>query len=184
MLNLPAWMPDGDRLSLDINQPTQRGAAQAWPRGVAGLAMALESDDHMTIRGWEAPLSDDEPIAFRPRQPAGFGHAAAGLAGRHDRTIHFNRKELEAILRVYGRRVAAGDWRDYALDFGSDKAVFSVFRHTSEVPLYRIEKCPRLARRQGAYSVVAATGLILKRGHDLPRVLDVLDRDVVRLVAV
>jgi hypothetical protein len=97
--------------------------------------------------------------------------------------IHFNRRELAEILRVYGRRVAAGDWRDYALDFGSEKAVFSVFRHTSEVPLYRIEKCPGLARRQGAYSVVAATGLIMKRGHDLARVLAVLDKDV-RLVAV
>jgi hypothetical protein len=101
--------------------------------------------------------------------------------------IHFDRRELQAILRVYGRRVAAGDWRDYALDFGSDKAVFSVFRHTSEVPLYRIEKCPGLARRQGAYSVVAATGLIMRRGQDLSRVLEVLDKSVdrgVRLVAV
>jgi hypothetical protein len=132
----------------------------------------------------EAPLSDDEPIAFRPRPSAGFSNTAAGGNGRHDPIIHFNRRELEAILRVYGRRVAAGDWRDYALDFSCDKAVFSVFRHASEVPLYRIEKCPGLARRQGAYSVVAATGLIMKRGHDLSRVLDVLDRNVVRLVAV
>ena len=129
-------------------------------------------------------MSDDEPIAFRPRPSAGFANEVAGELGRHDPTIHFSRKELEAILRVYGRRVAAGDWRDYALEFGYDKAVFSVFRHTSEVPLYRIEKCPSLARRQGAYSVVAATGLIMKRGHDLSRVLDVLDRNVVRLVAV
>ena len=63
--------------------------------------------------------------------------------------------------------MAAGEWRDYAIDFGRDKAVFSVFRRASEVPLYRIEKCPKLARRQGAYSVVAATGLILKRGNEL-----------------
>src|SRR5687768_3453825 len=103
---------------------------------------------------------------------------------RIDPVIHFDRRELEAILRVYGRRVAAGDWRDYALDFRADKAVFSVFRHTSEVPLYRIEKCPELARRQGAYSVVAATGLIMRRGHDLARVLSVLDNKDVRLVAV
>jgi hypothetical protein len=139
----------------------------------------------VTILIWEAPLSDDEPIAFRPRSPAGFATAAAGASGRHEPIIHFSRKELETILRVYGRRVAAGDWRDYALDFGRDKAVFSVFRHTSEVPLYRIEKCPSLARRQGAYSVVAASGLIMKRGHDLSRVLDVLEKRVdVRLVAV
>ena len=84
---------------------------------------------------------------------------------------------------LYGRKVAAGEWRDYALDFGREKAVFSVFRRTSEVPLYRIEKWPRLARRQGAYSVVAATGLILSRGHDLKRVLAVLEKGV-RLAAV
>jgi uncharacterized protein DUF2794 len=131
----------------------------------------------------EAPLSEVEPIEFSPRQRAGVACAAVAASARLDPVIHFNRRELEAILRVYGRRVAAGEWRDYALDFGRDKAVFSVFRHTSEVPLYRIEKCPELARRQGAYSVVAATGLIMKRGHDLVRVLAVLDRGV-RLVAV
>jgi hypothetical protein len=84
---------------------------------------------------------------------------------------------------LYGRKVAAGEWRDYAIDFGREKAVFSVFRRASEVPLYRIEKNPRLARRQGAYSVIAATGLILKRGHDLGRVLGVLEKNI-RLAAV
>jgi hypothetical protein len=131
----------------------------------------------------EAPLSDVEPIEFSPRRRAGIAGAVAAVHGRLDPVIHFNRRELEEILRVYGRRVAAGEWRDYALDFGRDKAVFSVFRNTSEVPLYRIEKCPELGRRQGAYSVVAATGLIVKRGHDLARVLAVLDKGV-RLVSV
>ena len=79
--------------------------------------------------------------------------------------------------------MAAGDWRDYAIDFGREKAVFSAFRRTSEVPLYRIEKCPKLTRRQGAYSVVTATGLILKRGNDLSWVLSVLEKSV-RLSAV
>lgn len=78
-------------------------------------------------------------------------------------------------MNVYGRKVARGEWRDYALDLLRDKAVFSVFRRTSEVPLYRIEKNPKLARKQGAYAVVAAGGLILKRGHDLERVLAVLE---------
>ncbi len=128
-------------------------------------------------------MSDVEPIEFSPRPRAGFAGAAGAAPYRLAPVIHFDRRELEEILRVYGRRVAAGEWRDYALDFGREKAVFSVFRHTSEVPLYRIEKCPGLARRQGAYSVVAATGLIVKRGHDLARVLDVLDKGV-RLVAV
>ena len=98
-------------------------------------------------------------------------------------TISFTRAELNAILDLYGRKVAAGDWRDYAIDFGREKAVFSVFRRASEVPLYRIEKNPRLARRQGAFSVIAATGLILKRGPDLARVLAVLEKNL-RLAAV
>ncbi|MBC7831417.1 MAG: DUF2794 domain-containing protein, partial [Hyphomicrobium sp.] len=83
--------------------------------------------------------------------------------------------ELTAILAVYGRKVACGEWRDYAIDLGRDKAVFSVFRRTSEVPLFRIEKSPKLARKQGAYSVMAPAGLILKRGPDLVRVLSVLE---------
>ncbi|GGE42980.1 hypothetical protein GCM10007276_20280 [Agaricicola taiwanensis] len=90
--------------------------------------------------------------------------------------ISFNRDELREILNVYGRQVAEGEWRDYAIDILKDKAIFSIFRRTSEVPIYRIEKDPKLARKQGAYSVIAATGLILKRGHDLSRVLAVLDR--------
>lgn len=128
-------------------------------------------------------MSEVEPIQFRERSRASAPNAAAAVPHYVHSTIYFDRRELAEILRVYGRRVAAGEWRDYALDFGHEKAVFSVFRRTSEVPLFRIEKCPRLARRQGAYSVVAATGLILKRGHDLKRVLTVLDRDV-RLAAV
>lgn len=80
------------------------------------------------------------------------------------------------ILALYGRKVAAGEWRDYAMDFGMQKAVFSVFRRATEYPLYRIEKNPQLARKQGAYSVVAPNGLILKRGAELSRVLDILDK--------
>ena len=92
------------------------------------------------------------------------------------RQVSFNRAELRSILDLYARKVAEGEWRDYAIDFTRDKAVFSVFRRTSEVPLYRIEKDPKLARRQGAYVVIAASGLVLKRGHDLVRVLRVLDK--------
>src|SRR5689334_16301144 len=90
--------------------------------------------------------------------------------------VTFERRELDRILRLYGRMVAAGEWRDYAIDFLKDRAVFSVFRRTSEVPLYRIEKNPKLARRQGAYSVISATGLIVRRGHELDRVLRSIDR--------
>ena len=97
--------------------------------------------------------------------------------------VTFDRRELNEILNMYGRMVAAGEWRDYAIDFYRDKAVFSIFRRSSEVPLYRVEKDPSLARRQGAYSVVSATGLILKRGPDLARVLRVLDKSLKLVVS-
>ena len=90
--------------------------------------------------------------------------------------VTFNRFELNRILNLYGRMVADGEWRDYAIDFLKDRAVFSVFRRASEVPIYRIEKDPRLARKQGIYSVISASGLILRRGHELDRVLLVIDR--------
>lgn len=94
------------------------------------------------------------------------------------RHISFDRGELNQILRIYGRMVAAGEWRDYAIDHLKDKAVFSVFRRTAEMPLYRIEKDPSLARRQGAYAVIAAGGYVMKRGHDLRQVLTVLDKQL------
>lgn len=97
------------------------------------------------------------------------------LRGRDELPVTFHRRELDLILRVYGRMVAAGEWRDYAIDHLRDRAIFSVYRRTSEVPLYQIHKVPALARRQGAFSVVAASGLILKRGHELARVLAVFD---------
>lgn len=90
--------------------------------------------------------------------------------------VTFNRHELNVLLNLYGRRVAEGEWRDYAIDFLKDRAVFSVFRRTSEMPVYRIAKQPALARRQGAWSVTSAAGLVLKRGNELPRVLAVIER--------
>jgi hypothetical protein len=90
--------------------------------------------------------------------------------------IFFDRRELTLILGVYGRMVAAGEWRDYALDSLQDRCVFSVFRRASETPLYRIEKQPALARKQGAFSVVAQQGQILRRGHELSAVLRVFEK--------
>ena len=92
------------------------------------------------------------------------------------RIVSFDRRELSRLLNLYSMRVASGEWRDYAIDFLKDRAVFSIFRRASEVPIYRIEKDPRLARKQGAYSVIGASGQILRRGHDLDRVLLVIDR--------
>ncbi|PWV98287.1 uncharacterized protein DUF2794 [Hoeflea marina] len=90
--------------------------------------------------------------------------------------ITFQRRELDLILRLYGRMVAEGHWRDYAIDHLHDRAVISVFRRASEVPLYRIEKDPSRARRQGAFSITASAGAVLKRGHDLAQVLKFFDK--------
>lgn len=91
--------------------------------------------------------------------------------------IFFERKELEQILRLYGRKVAAGDWRDYGLDSFADGVAFCIFRRSSEAPLYRIEKRPALARKQGAFAVINQAGMVLKRGRELGPVLALLDKD-------
>ncbi|MAZ83786.1 MAG: hypothetical protein CME90_09290 [Hoeflea sp.] len=96
--------------------------------------------------------------------------------------VTFQRRELDLILSLYGRKVADGEWRDYAIDHLKDRAVFSVFRRTSEVALFQIIKDPSRARKQGAFSVVAASGAILKRGHELAQVLKVFDKPTPRIV--
>lgn len=90
--------------------------------------------------------------------------------------VTFHRRELDQILWIYGRMVGEGEWRDYAIDHTRDKAVFSVFKRSGDVPLYRIEKDPKLAARQGAFSVINANGMVLKRGHELQMVLKVFDK--------
>ncbi len=90
--------------------------------------------------------------------------------------VFFERRELDRLLGLYGMRVAAGEWRDYAIDGLADAAVFSVFRRASEAPAYRIEKRPALARRQGQWSIIGQGGLVLKRGHELEQVLRFFDR--------
>lgn len=121
-----------------------------------------KTDDIIPLRPWEA------------NAPAGQHPSGIASHQKPPERVTFDRKELQAILGFYGIKVAEGEWRDYAMDFGRDKATFSVFRRASEVPLYRIVKDPSLARKQGMYSVVAQTGLILKRGHELATVLRVL----------
>jgi hypothetical protein len=96
--------------------------------------------------------------------------------------IFFERRELDRLLRLYGRMVAAGEWRDYAIDGLREAAVFSVFRRASEAPLYRIEKRPALARRQGAWAVIGQGGMVLRRGHDLEQVLRVFDKGRLKVV--
>ncbi|QDP20101.1 DUF2794 domain-containing protein [Sphingomonas xanthus] len=102
---------------------------------------------------------------------------------RDRRTIAtFDRLELQRILDLYGRMVAAGHWRDYGLWFGPDVAVFAAFRRSAENPEVRIEKRPRLQAKQGAFALVSEQGLVLKRGHELPGVLAPLERRLMRLV--
>lgn len=100
---------------------------------------------------------------------------------REPMPVTFHRRELDMILWIYGRMVGEGDWKDYAIDHLRDRAVFSVFKRSGELPLYRIEKNPKLAAKQGAYSVTNTHGMILKRGHDLKQVLKVFDK-VLKLV--
>jgi len=140
---------------------------------------------------------DSEPSQFRGGAAAGFpplvpaSKATPGqikldqvssppiTANPHPSSqVTFDRAELSRLFGLYGRKVAAGEWRDYAIDFLKDRAVFSVFRRACEVPLYRIEKNPRLARRQGTYSLISATGLIVRRGQELDRVLRALDKSL------
>ncbi|MEM1103019.1 MAG: DUF2794 domain-containing protein [Pseudomonadota bacterium] len=108
-------------------------------------------------------------------------HVAPRSAKPRSAPVFFNRAELDAILNVYGFFVAAGEWRDYAIDGGADAAQFSIYRRASEAPLYRIEKRPSLARKQGAYAVINAGGFVMKRGPDLKNVLRVFDRQKLKL---
>ena len=104
------------------------------------------------------------------------------MSDRLPEQVCFDRHELGKILAVYGRMVALGEWRDYGLSTLHDLAVFSIFRRTAEFPLYRVEKRPKLRLKQGMNSVVAVDGHILRRGHDLARVLQVLEIKAIRQV--
>jgi hypothetical protein len=162
-----------DHVTCDRHAP-RRSAIKLLPHPAVGAIM--------TDQRQEAPMGfgpgDTEPSEFKGGGVPGGVPPVAPAAH-----VTFDRSELDRIFGLYGRKVAAGEWRDYAIDFLRDRAVFSVFRRASEVPIYRIEKDPRLARRQGAYSVISATGLIMRRGHELERVLGVLDTSL-SLVAV
>jgi len=161
--SLPAMRPKRDfcgRLAKAVERvhPLRRHQ----PVTSSGVTQLDKTDDIIPLRPWEA------------NAPAGQNLSSQSHPQKPPERVAFDRKELQTILGFYGTKVAEGEWRDYAMDFGRDKAVFSVFRRASEVPLYRIVKDPSLARKQGMYSVVAQTGLILKRGHDLVAVLRVL----------
>ena len=99
----------------------------------------------------------------------------AAAASRLPAMVSFDRRELATILNLYGRMVVAGEWRDYAIDFLRERALFSIYRRASERPLYVVEKNPKLRARQGQYLVTSQDGRVLRRGHDLAAVLRVLE---------
>ena len=101
-----------------------------------------------------------------------------GRAGQ----VGFERLELTRILDLYGRMVAAGHWRDYAIELGRDAAIFAAFRRATERPEYRIQKHPAQRNRQGMWSLVNEAGVVLKRGHELVPVLAPLERRLMKLV--
>ena len=121
-------------------------------------------------------MSEREDVTIEGRTGSGVVPFRQADQERDHRKVAFDRVELFEILRLYGRKVAEGEWRDYAIDHLETQAVFSIFRRTAEAPLYRIEKTPKLAGRQGIYAVIAQGGLVLKRGQDLARVLAAIDR--------
>jgi len=125
----------------------------------------------------------EEPIAFL-RAELGSQSTRNMSSGGQVAQVRFDRAELDRILAIYGRMVAAGEWRDYAIDFLGEVAAFSIFRRASEVALYTIEKRPKLRLRQGQYAVIEAGGRVLKRGHDLAQVLRVFDRNLLKALAV
>lgn len=94
----------------------------------------------------------------------------------------FDRAEISAIMNVYGRMVAAGIWRDYAIEFAKDMAIFAAYRRTSERPEYRLEKCPAMKAKQGQWILKGEQGQVLKRGHELSAILAPLERKLIKLV--
>ena len=103
-------------------------------------------------------------------------------SGQAPLQIGFERLELNRILDLYGRMVAAGHWRDYAIELGRSAAVFAAFRRAAERPEFRIEKRPELRNRQGMWALVNEAGLVLKRGHELGPVLAPVERRLMKLV--
>jgi hypothetical protein len=125
-------------------------------------------------------MAEGEPQQRRSAELLDFNDAAPGPAPRAKPYVGFDRRELNSILNLYGRKVVAGEWRDYAMDFLKDRALFSIYKRASERPFYVIEKNPKLRTRQGQYLLTGQDGRILKRGHELETVLRVLELAVVR----
>ena len=122
-----------------------------------------------------SPFARDKPLAFRDDCPNLPSMSDAAEPQSESGPVFFDRRELDRILRVYGRMVAAGEWRDYAMVGHRDVAEFAVFRRSGDAPLYRIEKRPALRLRQGQWAVIGEGGVVLRRGRELDQVLRVFD---------
>lgn len=147
------------------------------------LAVARCPECHVPFQKEDRLLdSEDESVtqlaSLRPATTTSY----SSNQPRPPQQICFDRVELMTILNIYGRMVAAGEWRDYAIDTLKDRAVFSIFKRTGEMPVYRIEKNPKLARKQGAYSLIAQQGQILKRGQDLGTIIKLLNQKLLKVV--
>ena len=128
----------------------------------------MESTRRKPIKRTGSPVSNVIPLRS--------GQALQKAHQKPAAMVCFDRHEIGQMMQVYSRKVATGEWRDYAIDMLEKRAVFSVFKRSREVPLFTIEKTPKLAKRQGAWSVTNSTGQILKRGHELSNVLKVLEK--------
>ena len=146
---------------------------RAFRRSIWGAHGVISGQKYGRLDFGAGPPHDDGMTVVTPLPVA---------ARTPDDRVSFDRQELSVILALYGRMVAAGEWRDYGISTLRDVAVFAVFRRTAEHPLYRIEKRPKLRSRQGMYALVGADGLVMKRGHDLRMVLRDLERRLIRAV--
>ena len=129
---------------------------------------------------WDAPRAPDFAQGVGGQDFRRY--VSSNRPGSAPAVVSFDRQELREIMNLYGRMVAAGEWRDYGIAGLREAAVFSVFRRSAEAPLYRIEKRPALARRQGAWAVIGQGGVVLKRGHELDQVLKMFDRSKFKVV--
>jgi hypothetical protein len=144
------------------------------PDSLANSPDWVNHDNQATGGGMAEEASQRGTALLIEFAPPGSGRTVS--AQRILPAVSFDRRELTAILNLYGRMVAAGEWRDYAMDFLRERAVFSVFKRASERPLYIIEKQPKLRAKQGQYMVLSQEGRVLRRGHDLDAVLRILER--------
>ena len=125
-------------------------------------------------------MADETIINFRGNERPQPRNDAMGEDQSRGEEVMFDRRELSAILSVYGRMVASGEWRDYAIDFLRERALFSIYKRSSERPIFVVEKNPKLRNKQGQYLVTSQEGRVLKRGHELETVLRVLELAVVK----